>query len=107
MFIADKRAGNIRALRLRAGLTQMQLSEKAYICVDYLKKIEAGHHCSALVLECIATALGATADDLAHGSVGDGLPKPSRGNPTRAYKKAAGWEEPTAKGVKKKHEVSI
>lgn len=62
-------AGNVRALRERAGMTQAELAEKLGKGQTTIQKIETGQTTQPRFLEELAAALGATPYELQYGDV--------------------------------------
>lgn len=66
MFIMMNIGQNVKSLRLRAGLTQREVSARANLSHSFICQIEKGRHPSvgAAALQNIARALGVDINDL-------------------------------------------
>ena len=58
------RGETIRALRTRAGLTQMDLAQKSGVGLRTIQAMEKGIGAEAFYIDCVATALGLSRSDL-------------------------------------------
>jgi len=62
----------LRAIRLRRGLSQTQLAERTGLARPYLSQLEAGIKSGSLdTLKLLAEVLGVTTDDLLGSSIPD------------------------------------
>lgn len=60
----ETRGATIRAARLRAGLTQMDLAQKSGVGVRTIQAMEKGIGAEAFFIDCVASALGLSRSDL-------------------------------------------
>ena len=57
MSLALRAGNNPQALRLRRGLSQIQLSAKSHVGLTTIQRLEAGKNASLLTIERLAKAL--------------------------------------------------